>query len=439
MWKALESGQKRIVCAWHRGAGKDLFALNYLIYKAIQEPGVYIHAFPKHNQAKRAIWKGVHDTDEQESINYLDHIPPELIKAKNGSEMSIELVNGSVYHLLGVDGKNAAAARGMNPKFVIFSEYAFMDREAWDTIEPRLSQNNGTALFISTPNGQNHFYKLYEYAKIAHRDRQNPLCDSYYASLLTIENTSVFPPGFIEGKRAEGMPEDFIQQEYYCSFTRGAEGSYYGKQMQRAKDEDRVTSLNPIPDVGCCTAWDIGVGDSSSLWIFQQLANGKLNFLDYYENHGVGLEHYLGYLDRYRSENGVFWDTHYVPHDMRQREFTSGVSRMEIAERLGYKMTPVLKNNSPYPLEDGIQCVRSTLAQCSFNSIRCKYGIECLEFYRKKFNESLKVYYDEPLHDKYSHGADAFRMACIGVKEIGSSKTVSAEQIKEMRQKYRGF
>src|SRR5215469_16927031 len=127
-WQALDEGKKRVVCCWHRGAGKDLFALNYLIWKAMQEVGVYLHCFPKFTQAKRAIWKGVHDTHEGNPIGYLDHFPEEIVKTRNGSEMSIELINGSVYHLMGMDGKNASIARGLNPKFAIMSEYAFMDR-----------------------------------------------------------------------------------------------------------------------------------------------------------------------------------------------------------------------------------------------------------------------------------------------------------------------
>jgi len=435
-WKALESGKKRIVCAWHRGAGKDLFALNCLIYKALQEPGVYLHCFPKYNQAKRAIWKGVHDTDEGESMNYLDHIPEELIKSKNGSEMSVEFINGSVYHLMGVDGKNASVSRGMNPKFVIFSEYAFMERESWDTIEPRLSQNNGIAMFISTPNGQNHFYHLCEYAKNAHLNEKDSLKNSYYHSRLTIEDTSIFDDGFIEGKRAEGMPEDFIQQEYYCSFTRGAEGAYYGKLMQRAKDDDRVTRINVNTDLPVHSAWDIGVGDASAIWLFQQLNNGKINLLHYYENNSEGLEHYIRYLEEWRKSNNVIFGTHFVPHDMQNREFTSGVDRLTTARNLGYNMQIVPRK----PIEEGIQAVRSILPNCTFNVVHCKRGIQCLDFYRKKWNDILKVYYDEPLHDQYSHGADAFRMLAIGVKSLGTSTgKLSADSIKDMRMRNLGY
>jgi phage terminase large subunit len=429
---ALDEGKKRIVGVLHRGAGKDLMALNWIIKTAVLKPAVYLHCFPKYSQGKKAIWNSVHKTDDGDSMAYLDHIPEELIKSKDSSDMRITFKNGSVYCVMGMDGKNATQARGMNPSCVIMSEYAFMDPESWYTLEPRVRQNNGTAIFLSTPNGQNHFYQLYNYALKSN----NP---EYWATLLTIDDTHAVESKDLDDLRAQGYPEDFIQQEYYCSFTRGAEGAYYGKQIQQARDEDRITILNVARDIPVHSAWDIGVGDSSAIWLFQQLSNGKLNFLDYYENHGVGLEHYISYLDNFRTKHSIIWGTHYVPHDMRNREFSSGISRMDTAERLGYKMTAVVKDGHAYGFEAGIQCVRSTLSSCVFDSKGCKRGIDCLDFYRKKYNETLKVYYDEPCHDQWSHGADAFRMACVGIKELGDQRRMTPDSIKEMRQKYLGY
>jgi len=428
-WEALRAGKKRVVCAWHRGAGKDLFALNFLIWKALQKPAVYLHCFPKYNQGKKAIWNSVHQTDEGIAMSYLDHFPKEIIKYKNSSDMRLELVNGSVYCVMGVDGKNATQARGMNPSFVIMSEYAYMDPESWYTLEPRVAQNNGTALFLSTPNGQNHFYNLYNYAKSGH----NP---DYFGSLLSIEDTKTLSTDHIEKLRSEGIPEDFIQQEYYCSFTRGAEGSYYGKQIQSARDEERITKLNIKADLPVHTAWDIGIGDSSSIWIFQQLHNGNLNFLHYYENNNEGLDHYIKYLDRWKETNKAIWGTHYVPHDMGHRQFESGNELTLTALNMGYPMVVVPRKS----IEEGVQAVRSLLPHCSFDSKGCDRGIKCLDFYRKKWNDNLKVYYDEPLHDQYSHGADAFRMAAMGLKLIGSSTNkLTASSIQEMRYRNLGY
>jgi hypothetical protein len=417
--KALDSGYKRAVVVWSRGAGKDLCAMNYMIKRALQHKGVYLHCFPNYNQAKRAIWKSVHETDVKgEHVAYLDHIPAELIKSKNSSEMTIELINGSIYCVLGVDGKNAQRARGMNPTGVIMSEYAFMDEDAWTTIEPRVKGNNGLAIFISTPNGQNHFYTLYNHAKA------NP--DDYFSSLVTIKDVGIIGEEHIEDLRARNVPEDFIQQEYYCSFTRGAEGSYYGKLIQRARDEGRICELAIDRDLPVYTSWDIGFHDSTCIWWFQIKPNGTYNFIDYYENHGEGLRHYIDKLNEFKENNKIIYANHYVPHDMGNGEFSSGDTRINTAREFGYNMTILEKK----PIADGIQAVRSILNNSYFDGQKCKFGLQCLDFYRKKWNDALKVYYDTPLHDKFSHGSDSFRYAAMGIKTYGHGGGSSEDDFK---------
>jgi len=407
--KSLDSGIKRAVICWARGLGKDLFSLNYLIKRAVVDPGVYLHCFPNFNQAKRAIWKSNHQTHDGETISYLDHFPKELIKHKNSSEMMIQLKNGSIYCLMGLDGKNASRARGMNPKFAILSEYAFMDPESWQTIEPRITQNNGTVIFISTPNGKNHFYELYNHAKT---DKNN-----YFTSLKTVVESESLTLSDIEKIRNEGVPEDFIQQEYFCSFERGSRGSYYGNLIQKARDERRIGKVHVQNDLLAHTAWDIGVGDNTAIWIFQRSYDGCISFVNYYENHGEGLDHYIKYLNEWKIKNNVEFGKHFVPHDMQNREFTSGVDRLQTAREYGYNMTVLPKK----PISEGIQAVRFILHSALFDEENCRYGIKCLDFYRKRYNDSLKIYYDEPCHDKWSDGADAMRYAAIGIRGIGFS------------------
>lgn len=403
-----------MVLCWHRGCGKDLFALNCLIHSALKTPGVYLHCFPNYSQAKKAIWKSIHVNADGSSMAYLDHFPDFAVKRKNSSEMIIELKNGSIYCLMGVDGRNAQRARGMNPSFVIMSEYAYMDPEAWRTIEPRIVQNNGKALFISTPNGQNHFYQLLNHAKA------NP--DRFYSSLLTIEDTKTVSPQYIDDMRAEGStPEDFIQQEYYCNFSRGAEGSYYGKQIQKARDDERICELPIIEDLPVHTAWDIGIKDPTSIWWFQARPEGTFHFIDYYENNGEGLRHYIDKLEEFKKKHDIIYGQHFVPHDMGNREFTSGVERIETAREFGYEMVKIPAAN----IGEGIQAVRSILNNCYFDIKKCKRGIQCLDFYRKKYNDALKQYYDQPLHDQYSNGC------FIGETKIETKKgSVNISEIK---------
>lgn len=423
--KAMDNGCKRAVIAWCRGAGKDLCAMNYIIKRAIQHKGVYLHCFPNYNQAKRAIWKSVHDTEKGESLGYLDHIPSELIKSKNSSEMTIELINGSIYCVLGLDGKNAQRARGMNPMGVILSEFAFMDESAWNTIEPRVKANNGIAIFVSTPNGQNHFYTLFNHAKA------NP--DDYFSSLITIKDIGIIGDDHIEDLRKRGVPEDFIQQEYYCSFTRGAEGSYYGKLIQKARDDGRICDLLIDRDLPVYTSWDLGFGDSTSIWWFQIKPNGAYHFINYYENHGEGMKHYIDKINQFKEDHNITYKDHYAPFDIGVTEYSSGNTRLNTAREFGINFIPLEKK----PIPDGIQAVRSILSNCYFNGQRCTKGLQCLDFYRKKWNDAMKVYYEQPQHDQYSHGADAFRYAAQAIKAYSGHSIGPEDDVKALNAYFR--
>ena len=45
------------------------------------------------------------------------------------------------------------------------------------------------------------------------------------------------------------------------------------------------------PSVGVTTAWDLGIGDSTAIF-FAQWVGQEVRIIDYYENSGVGLDHY---------------------------------------------------------------------------------------------------------------------------------------------------
>lgn len=283
---------------------------------------------------------------------------------------------------------------------------------------------------MSTPNGQNHFYDLFNYAKSGHSTE-------HYASLLSIDDTKVLDESHIDRLRNEGVPEDFIHQEYFCSFTRGAEGSYYGKYIQEARDQERITWLPIVPDLPVLTAWDIGIGDANAIWIVQPLQNGKINCLHYVEEAGRSLGQHIQYLENWKAKHKAIWGRHFVPHDMVNKEYSSGLQRIDAARNLGYEMTLVPRLR----IDEGIQAVREILPLCNFHDKECHRGIKCLDFYRKKWNDTGKVYYDEPFHDQWSHGADAFRMLAVGLKKFGNSAVgkLSGDAIKEMRIRNIGY
>ena len=395
LWLALEGGYKRAVAVWHRRAGKDSVGLNWTVIAAHQRVGMYWHLFPTLKQGKRILWDGM----TREGRGFLDYFPPEVVKARNSSEMKITLRNGSIWQIVGADYV-ADALVGANPVGCVFSEHALQDPRAWDLIRPILAENGGWALFLYTPRGRNHGYDL---LRMAERN------DDWFAEVLTVDDTHAIQPEAIEAERRASMPEELVAQEFYCSFEASLVGAYYGKQMAAALDGDRIASVPWEPKLPVHTWWDLGIGDSTAIW-FVQLAGLEVRLIDYYETSGEGLSHYAKVL----QERDYVYGEHIAPHDIEVRELGTGKSRKETAAGLGIRFGVAPK----LPVDEGIDAVRALIPRCWFDEQKCERGIEALRQYRKGWDDRLKVFRDRPLHDWASHAADAFRYGALTLDEI---------------------
>ena len=189
------------------------------------------------------------------------------------------------------------------------------------------------------------------------------------------------------------------------AFESAIQGSYYLTQMRKIKQENRICKL-PLEDgFQVSTWWDLGMDDSTVIW-FTQTIGREIRCIDYYENNGEGLAFYAKIL----RERGYDYGTHNAPFDISVKELGTGKSRLEVAEGLGIKFNVVAKLS----IEDGIGAARKMLNFCWFDEAKCHKGINYLKDYRKQWNEKLGCYRDQPLHNKASHGADAFRTLAVG-------------------------
>ena len=131
---ALDSGIKRAAICWHRRSGKDKTCWNYMIRKAFEEVGTYFYFLPTFTLAKKVIW----DNIDNDGFKMLNHIPNEIIKNTNSTELKIELINGSIIQLIGADTFEKSSI-GTNPRGVVMSEYSINDPNVWDFIRPILA------------------------------------------------------------------------------------------------------------------------------------------------------------------------------------------------------------------------------------------------------------------------------------------------------------
>lgn len=401
LWNHFDSDEEglRGVAVWHRRAGKDLMAINTCVTKAFQRKGLYWHLLPTYNQGRKIVWDGF----TRDGRGFLDHFPKGLISSKNNTDMRLTLANGSIYQVVGTDDPDRLV--GTNPVGCIFSEFSMQDPSAWDLIRPILAENGGWALFIYTARGKNHGYTLLKMAQ------KNP---KWFAEVLTVNDTKredglpVISPEIVQDERDAGMPEEMIQQEFYCSFEAPVIGAYYGKQLLDAENENRITHVPYDPKLQVSTGWDLGMADHMIIWFFQEVGM-EIRVIDYYENSGEGLGHYIKVL----REKPYVYSRHYAPHDIEVRELGTGKSRIEVAKGLGLKFTTV----GLHEVADGIQAVRDILPRCWFESEKCSHGIEALRGYRKDWDDKNKCFKDRPLHDWTSHPADGFRTYAWGRRD----------------------
>lgn len=404
---------RKIIAIWPRRSGKDVVAWNLLIREAIRVPANYYYCLPTFKQARLVIFESITNS----GMRFLDFIPRELISNINKNEMSIELINGSKIRLIGSDTYDSSLVGG-NPKWVIFSEFALAREESYLYVRPILNSNDGTVIILSTPRGRsNHLFKLYEIAKDNPRD--------WFCSKLTLDDTKHIPVAAIKAEIASGeISGDMVDQEYYTSFNLGSTGAYYSKYLDEMNLNGQIGVVPHEPSFKVMTCWDIGMRDSTSI-IFFQVIGQQVRIINSYEASGEGLEHYVKVLD---SMKHYTYGHHIAPHDIKVREWGSGLSRLEKAKRLGISF----KLASNISIMDGIEAVRSSLSKIWINESTCKSLIDAISNYRQSYDSKRKVYTGTPLHDQYSHMADALRYLCVSLPKLKDG--LSASDLDKIRQ-----
>jgi phage terminase large subunit len=379
-----------VVAVMHRRAGKTVAAINHLIKSAIQceKPNPRLaYIAPTYGQAKRIAW------------DYLLEYTRPLGAIANIAELRVDFW-GRRISLYGSD--NPDSLRGQYFDMVCLDEVGDQNPKIWnEIIRPALADRLGTALFIGTPKGNNHFHELAERAKEE--------ADWDYLEFKASQ-TKIIPEQELKAALRE-MGQDKYDQEFECSFNAAVEGSYYGSIINDLEANGRIAEFPRDDLCRSFTAWDIGMGDSTAIWV-AQVAGKEVRLLDCVENHGVGLDWYVSWL---RENNYQSFD-HILPHDVEVRELGTGKSRKEVLQEAGLNVTVAPRLS----IADGIQATRRLLPRCWFHP-DTKQGLNALRNYRKEYDEKRSVFYDKPLHDWSSHFSDAMRYLAVGLDESDGS------------------
>jgi len=369
-----------LVC--HRRFGKTVCMINHLIRSALlskQKNPRYAYISPTFKQSKSIAW------------DYMKQFTAKIPYTKfNETELRVDLPNGARITLLG--SENSDGLRGIYLDGCVIDEYANVNSKLFpEIIRPALSDRKGYCVFIGTPQGMNNnFYELYQHAQGA-EDWFN-----------------------YKAKAREVMGEKKYQQEFECDWIANIEGAIYNDVLVKMEDNKQLTRVPYDPSLPVSTSWDLGVADHSAIIFYQQLGR-SINIIDYHEERGQGLPHYIQVL----KQKDYVYKEHFAPHDIEVTEFGNGKTRREVAYQLGirFKVVPKL------PLEDGIHATSMILPKCWIDTDHCKKLIDALRHYHRKYIDKNRMFRSKPVHDWSSHACDAMRYLSVGLREIKTGQT----------------
>jgi hypothetical protein len=263
---------------------------------------------------------------------------------------------------------------------------ALADREGWLTI-------SGTVKSID------------DYLNVSYNTAlKHP--ESYFTMMLKASESGILPERELLSLQ-QGMTEEAYQVEFECNVN----AAVTGKILLPYLTQKQVTKV-PYDPAGSApiTSWDLGMSDATSIWVLQ-MCGREPHLLDYYENTGKGLEHYVQWLSKLPYANRL--GAHILPHDSKVRELGSGVSRIQLLRGMGLRNIKVAPR---LPKDQQIEAARMLLPKCWVDEDNCKDGLKAIRNYSFEYDNKRQVLSQTPLHNQWSNGADAFETLAVGLR-----------------------
>lgn len=396
-FRAFHDRDKRwSVLVVHRRGGKTVAGINDLIRGALAcaKPSPrFAYLAPYRQQAKLVAW------------DYLKQFTAKVEGRQiSESELHVKLPRDGRVTLYGAD--NYDALRGIYLDGAVVDEPADMAPEVWtDLLRPALSDRLGWCVWIGTPKGRNAFFRLYDKA-----------CSDpdYYTMILPASQSGILPASELESAR-KAMGQESYDREFECSFNAAVPGSIYGEIVGQLRKQGRIQDFAANRELPFITSWDLGDSDYC-VPILMQLEGREINVLDYYSGSGEGPGHYAEQIRKWEAQYDMRCTTHYLPHDAEnivrgsswKRDLEqAGLRNIRVVPRIDYKWS-------------GINHGKTLLPRFYIHKTNCSrvHGMEgrtmpslldCLEFYAKHEVPEGAALKEEPVHNEFSHGADALR------------------------------
>jgi phage terminase large subunit len=196
-------------------------------------------------------------------------------------------------------------------------------------------------------------------------------------------------------------------------------GAIFAKEVTMAELEGRICNVPYDATKPVHAVFDLGWADQTAVWLLQFVGQ-ETRLLRYFEDSQQTISYYMAKLQSF----GYVYDTIWLPHDAKAKSLGTGKSIEEIVRATGMKVQILDR----VPVADSINAARTIFSRCYFDRQNTEEGLQCLRHYRYDVDPDTKMFSAKPLHDEYSHGADAFRYIGLMINEPRKAQPQRANQ-----------
>jgi phage terminase large subunit len=400
-----------------RGGGKtEAIAEASLILGAVSKQPLRIGCF---REIQKSIRESMHETLGQciEKLKLVNSAGKSFYTVK---ETAIVGDNGTNYFFMGLRHNLNSIKSVHGIDLALIDEANPIRKPAWDTFLPTIRKDapggpfgQGSEVWVSF----------------------NPELDTDETYVRFVKNKHLLPPGSIvqevnyydnkffpdilrlqmESTKARSYNDYLTVWEGKTRVT--LDGAIFAKEIQNAEKEARVCRVNVDKSKPVETFWDLGKRDHTAIWFVQRVGM-DFNIIDFYQNTGETMPHYINELQKRGYSYGIC----HLPHDgtasnvltdrTAERQLRAAGFRVRVVPRVAKKSI-------------SINAARSIFDQCYFDRDKTIEGLHALRRYKYDVDENGQ-YSREPLHNEDSDAADAFQQIGLSLKTESESKKPKA-------------
>jgi len=316
-------------------------------------------------------------------------------------------VTGSVFLFAGLSQHTVESVKSFEGCDIVWVEEAqSVSGKSWDVLVPTI-RKPGSEIWI-TLNPQLESDETYQ------RFIANPPPDSVVVEMNYMDNP--WFPEVLEAERSHAQKT--MKREKYAHIWEGkcmpaVEGAIYFDEVAKAEEEGRITRVTADKLLKVHAIWDLGWNDSMSIIMVQRSAS-ELRVVDYIEDSHKKLSDYVEML----KAKPYNWGQDWLPHDGFSKDYKTGKTAEEMLKAMGRNVarTPNMD------IEGGIKAAREVFERIWFDKEKSARLVECLKRYRRNIGQKTGEA-GSPLHDEFSHGADAFRYLALCADQLKNTET----------------